>query len=202
MRASGLVTLMGILNLIVGGLGILIGSCSCTCVSAGFWAIGAVQDQSLPADERLEIEMIEYVIKEVPYYREVEIGRGVLTVLLSALLVISGLGLMNLEAWGRWLSLGCALLLMVLHLGYVLYEFEFVIPARERFEAKAPVVMSTSQELLASKLGIAVASFFFAGYGLILFLAMMSDAVKNTLQPPEPPPGDRPGGGESSIRKG
>jgi hypothetical protein len=70
--------------------------------------------------------------KQIPGYKAIKTVQGGLAVLLGLLVVLSGVGLLMLQGWGRWLALGWAVLDLlhgVIGMGFALF---IELPALEK----------------------------------------------------------------------
>jgi hypothetical protein len=109
----------GVTNIVVGALGLVFYCCSGLMVtilaaerSGALWAF-------LSDNLRILNPMVAAYI--------------VASLLICLLLLISGLGLLNLHNWGRLVSIVCAVLAILLNVWNVIFQLAFVGPTAQRF---------------------------------------------------------------------
>jgi hypothetical protein len=91
---------------------------------------GTPQQQDLAQQERRK-EITEQVnANRIPLYRAYTITNQVLSVLYSMVLLASGVGLLTLRSWARWLSVGYAACNLMGNLCVFGYTIAFFIPAQ------------------------------------------------------------------------
>lgn len=128
------VLVIAIFHLIFGGLGLLCGVCG------GIMdLVGTPNAQTGASAQQARKEVTEQVLSQrVPLYRAYTIGNRVSGVLTSLLLVAAGIGLLQLQSWGRWLSVGyAALSLLVNFIGFV-WTLAFFTPAYNEIFRRLP----------------------------------------------------------------
>src|SRR5438105_717931 len=113
------VTIIGISNIVFGGLGVLCGLCGISAYALG----GAVAGRDL----------VEHMNQRIPGWYFWEVGKIAVGLLLSILLIVAGIGLLNMRKWGRVLSFVYAILTLPLQVGYVLFQFLLAIPVAKEF---------------------------------------------------------------------
>jgi hypothetical protein len=67
--------------------------------------------------------------EKMPAYKEIQLGSLIANLLLSTLMIISGIGLLQMRAWGRTLSIVYALLSILNHIFTIVYGLAFSVPA-------------------------------------------------------------------------
>jgi hypothetical protein len=130
-RRSPFVLVMAIVNLVFGGLVFLCGICT-TAVNAGLVAFFAQQGAA-----NLQFnEYKTYMDKEAPGWMVIETSFGIFLLILAVMLVVAGIGLLNVRNWARWMCVAYAVGMIFLQLVNVTYELGVAIPAVNRFEAR------------------------------------------------------------------
>jgi hypothetical protein len=122
------VTVFAILNLVFGGLGLLFGSCA-----GGLQAIGmnAMPPPAAQAnDPTLQLQF--QLMKEIPHLNEVQLVNLLVIAGLSLGLLVSGLGLLLLQPWGRWLGLLTAAAVIPYALVWIGFQILVYAPAIDR----------------------------------------------------------------------
>jgi hypothetical protein len=119
------VTTLGVLNIVFGSLG-LVGSLCCGTV---FGIVYSAARTPTPGGLNLAEELLN-VRPFVTY----SIMQMLFSVLLSLLMLISGIGLLTVQNWGRILALITSTLTIFLSFAALIYLFVFVNPALEEYQ--------------------------------------------------------------------
>lgn len=127
------VTTMGVLNIIVGSLGLLFSCCG----GAGMYFLFSIPGRydnfnRRPINEYRD--MWDYMQTNLPLYAPVTIVSLVMGMLLAAVLLTAGIGLLNRQGWARITCIVYSVLSMVLLLAEVIFRLVFVLPALERWQ--------------------------------------------------------------------
>src|SRR5262245_28928026 len=107
MRKPGrpvLVTLLAILQMVIGGLTLACGVFSLVSVAAGSSA-ATVTITSGPNKTTRTYDTTEEMEKQTPGYKRFLLGGEVASILLHVAMIAGAVGLLTLHAWGWWLSL-------------------------------------------------------------------------------------------------
>ena len=175
-----IVTVMAILNMVIGGLGLLCGFCGLGAhlVIAGLGSTRTVGGGPNPIQD-----MLAYLNRELPGYQAIEIGRGALVLILGIVLIAAGIGLLMVQNWARWVSLVYGILSILLHTGYVVYELAFVKPATERWQklflqkqGLGALPPQSPAESLGTTVGVIGAGAVFIIYSLVLLVILFLPA--------------------------
>ncbi len=133
------VTVLAVFHFVFGGLGLLCGLCQ------GF---GAVVLAKAPADapqttpfgaqqDRFANEILKETRARAPWFTAYKVAEQAVHVVFSLMLIASGVGLLMVQSWGRWLSVTyAALRLLTLPLVFW-YTFAVEVPAQEAAVQKA-----------------------------------------------------------------
>lgn len=128
-KRPALVTVVAIINLSFGILGVLCLSC------AGFGLAMIVPAlQKAPAkpggpDPMRDLKDLFDVFDKIPGYSTVMLASGVLSLVMSAVLLASGVGLLKMRGWGRMLALAYAVYSLLSAVGMTAYSMAYVQPA-------------------------------------------------------------------------
>jgi len=120
------VTVMGILNIIFGSLGLLAILCLGTC----FGVVGAVDvERDMPGGINPLKLMWSY-----PEIKNYFIVSGVIGLITGTILLVSGIGLLRMRNWARIASIGYAVFTILFQLASFYYSIAHLNPAMERWE--------------------------------------------------------------------
>jgi hypothetical protein len=135
------VTVMGILNIVFGSLSLLCVACAGIIIMIALNA----DPRILPGGRNPMHDLWDFMKREAPSYQFFLILRLGLGVLLSVLLLIAGIGLLNMQNWGRGLSLVCAIIGTVFYIADMVYQLAVENPAAQRwatdFQRRNPGLM-------------------------------------------------------------
>jgi hypothetical protein len=136
---STTVQVIGILHLVFGGLTFVFGL-----VGGVMQAIGVTNFMpkmpapppragmpAFPTD--MAERLLRYMEEVLPFHRAALLTQAALALILSAILVIAGIGLLNKRPWGRKLSLAYGVLSIVFQIAGMVYTVAFMFPAMSDF---------------------------------------------------------------------
>ncbi len=133
-----MITTVAILNLIIGGLGLLCGVCGLGGIA---FSGGLLKMTGAAAGD-----VMAGINERVPGFYFWLFAKISLALVLSVLLVVAGIGLLNRKKWGRTLSLVYAVLTIPLQIAYVLFQLLLVQPANKEVLARVrPAPMAPGQ---------------------------------------------------------
>jgi hypothetical protein len=136
------ILVLAILHLVGGGLGLILSLCGCGGLLMSN-ALGSAiptmpQRPGQPPPPPNFNEIMKQMNDRVPGYRAFTFGSTGADFLLSVLLLAGGIGLLNVQPWGRWLSLVYAPISILVHLASFVYQLVWVLPATEAVYAQNP----------------------------------------------------------------
>ncbi len=133
-RRPTAVSVMAILNIIFGSLGLLLGICS----GFGMLLIASVPAVPLtPGGPPVNItkDLFDFMEREIPGYNAITIAQLVIGyLLLSGLLLAAGIGLLNRQHWARIACIVYGAVNIVLLLMDLVFKLAFVMPAMTRWQ--------------------------------------------------------------------
>jgi hypothetical protein len=146
------IMVIAILHLIFGGLGVFCFAVSGVMDVVGgqkaLARMGTPEQQRQAEAQRRRNEVTEQVHAErVPLYRVYTTTNKVLSVLFSFAMVASGLGLLYLQSWARWLSVAYAVLSLLANVLVLVYTLAFMNAAEAEVFRRLPP--QTDQEQMA-----------------------------------------------------
>jgi hypothetical protein len=110
---------MGVLNIVFGALFLLVCFCDGIMLVAG-------RDPDTMA-------MWEQMKDQVPGFVAVRAGGVLVHIVLFILLIVAGIGLLNMARWGRFLSIFYGVASILFELAMLIYQLGFINPAMSRF---------------------------------------------------------------------
>lgn len=176
----GAVTAAAILNIIIGVLGILCGLCG---LGANLFA-SALTSGAAPGNPggNPVADMMRSVEQQVPGYQVVEIGKQSLVLILAILVLIAGIGLLNLKGWARGLTIVYAVVTIFLHLGYAAYEIGLVMPAVEAWQKdfvrrQGGVAAPPMSNFGATGAGVIFGAFLYVAHAVAVLIILLLPGV-------------------------
>jgi hypothetical protein len=183
------VTVLAILFLVFGSLGLV--SSLCGCLSLGITQ-ASISDRKLasqvrgPFDPPPAPDLNDYYLQHVPVYLPYQVLTTFLSAIGSGVLLVGGMGLLGLRPWARWLALGYAGYTVVFTLLTVTYQLVFILRANAGFLEEAHRWQATYRPPgrgfvyvvndtwaywgIPLNLGLAVAALAFAGLIVLVLL--------------------------------
>lgn len=152
------ILVLAILHLVGGGLGLILSLCGCGGLLMSS-AVGSFKPPTLPARPGQPPppppppsynEVMKYMDAHVPGYRAFMIGSLALSFLLDIMLISGGIGLLSVQPWARWLSLGYAPLSILSRVVGFVYQLVWVLPATKAVYAKSMATTGFSSLLTAT----------------------------------------------------
>lgn len=137
------VLVIAILHFVFGGIALAFGLCGGAFQVAGgnqaFQPAG-VGGQQAKEQQQLQEDLQKALEEKVPAGKAVQYGNLGVDLLLSAMMIVSAIGLLKVLSWGRSLSIVYAVLSIIHKVFAAVYAFAFTIPATnevvEKFLAK------------------------------------------------------------------
>jgi len=105
-----------------------------------------------------------FVAKRAPAFKVVEISRASLLLVLCTIVIIAGIALFSVKGWARWLAVIGGTCIILLQVGYTVYTFGFVLPARELWQQQQEEQLKGSGGPFAPPRGASSQSGYKAGY--------------------------------------
>jgi len=129
------VTVIAILHFVFGGLGIVIGICSGVYVLAGGqnWMTSTTGTGPSGVSMQQMQDDFQKAMESGPAFHAVQVGTVAVDLAVSIIMIVSGIGLLNLRPWGRRLSIVYAGLSIALKLFETIYGIAFTLPAVNEF---------------------------------------------------------------------
>jgi hypothetical protein len=190
-RRPTALTVIAILNLILGGLGILFSAC-------GFAFMGTPLGESVVEWGRSQPGQVkgadwgsiqEEISERAPYYNEVIWGGMIGDSIASILLIVTGIGLLRVQNWARNLAIVYGTLQLLHTLLYATYTLAIVTPVMNELRAealaKAPLGFQGSMAdigLLSGIAGTVVGAVLSPIYPMIVLSVMFFPSVRRVFK--------------------
>jgi hypothetical protein len=181
------VLVIAILQLVFGGFGVVCGLCGAVGSLAGDpskWG-GQFGAQTDPAPAKLQELNKQIEEQKVPAAKAYHVINQVLNWVLSFLMIASGLGLLAMHSWARWLAVGYAALSLLLHCVVAIYTIAFLNPAMQEAFQQMPVQdQQRLQPILTVSLVVAYAMVFVMPiYPIAVLVVMLLPSTGRAFQP-------------------
>jgi hypothetical protein len=148
-RRPTAVLVIAILQLLFGGLGLFCSICGGVMDMTGMPRMQAQPADSRAVQQARRKEVTEQVLPErIPLYWAYTVTNRVSSLLSSILMVVSGVGLLLMRSWGRWLAVVYAALSLLVNLVGFVYTILFFNPAYAEVFRRLPP--QSDEEQLAS----------------------------------------------------
>jgi len=174
------VTVIAILHFVFGGLGLLMDTCTGAMLAAGGTGMFARAGQAGRPQELLQ-DMTRYVEENTPAAQAAQYGELAVDLVISILMIISGVGLLQMRSWGRALSIVYAVLSILLKLVIAVYAVAFRIPAVNEFISQHPNLKPDEALVLSyGKLGAVAGPIFdvlFMIYPIVVLVIMLRPSI-------------------------
>ena len=135
------VTVIAILQLVFGSLNLLCGLAGLATQGGRFNPAGGAGKEQ----EAFQKELEDAMAREMPNQKPVQVAETASSLVLSVLMLASGIGMLNLRPWGRLLGLVYAVLGMASTLAGLAYAVGVVMPALDRAAASVKVPKEQEQ---------------------------------------------------------
>ncbi len=171
-------TVMGIINIVAGGLGLV---CSLAGIGTNLFVMSMAKSAG---PNNPAMAQINYMNREAPGWQNIEIAHDVLVILISFLLLAAGIGLLMRKNWARWLSLLCAVGIIVLRLAYAVYKATVTIPVLERFQRMNAGAAGATGYRIGGYFGIGAVVAIWLAFSFALCITMLMPSAVEGCAPP------------------
>jgi hypothetical protein len=189
-RRPTAVTVVAVLSLVLGGLGLV---CSlCGTAGAAFFVIGYNNAPPPKPGEPDGMALFKIADEEMPNYKYVAGASLVFGIVMAAVLIVAGIGLLRMSPFARTLTIFFAVVWLLYTFASLAYQFAVVRPGAQEairkwveHEKARGLVMSRPQEEspLTSAIGPAIGTFLSVGFAATLLIVMMLPGVKRAFRP-------------------
>jgi hypothetical protein len=174
------VTVMGILNLVFGSIMLLCFMCNGIQVvmQLGGNRPGALNDPNDPTTK-----MLDFMKAEIPGFMTVQVLSLAVHLILTLILLVSGVGLLNMKGWGRIGSIFYAVSSVLVEIASLIYQLVYVNPVMNRWlqgefqRAKVPGMPDASFLSTLMNIGAVVGAVVLMTYAIILLIMMLLPKV-------------------------
>jgi hypothetical protein len=127
------VTTLGVLNIVLGSLGLLFGCCGGTGMAFMFNLSSSSSGSRGIQTVSPYQDMWDFMQRELPVYGAVTWASLVVSILMSAVLLAAGIGLLNRQGWARITCIVFGVFNILLVLADIVFRLAFVLPALDRW---------------------------------------------------------------------
>jgi hypothetical protein len=183
------VLVIAILNIIGGGLGLLGTVCSGGGQLLGGGKMFTGSTTAAPPGKQQEFTEFEeyqkraekFLNEELPGGPALKYGEMSVGLVLSVLMLVSGIGLLSMQSWARVLAILYAILSILHHLASLIFAVGFTLPAARDFFAKKPPgneMINTFASIMEIILIVSVVvGFLFIIYPIVVLILMLRPYV-------------------------
>ncbi len=180
-KPTNAILVIAILHLVGGGLGLLGSLCGLGSLLM-MDSLGSLPQPTFPTRPGQPApppmppgpnELMKTLNEQVPGYRAFTFGTVGLGFLLDIMLLTAGIGLLKVQPWARRLSLVYAAISIVYHLGSLIYQLVWVMPAMQAVYAKTPMPPGFSSLMTVSSGIGAFAGLIFIIYPIAVLVVML-----------------------------
>jgi hypothetical protein len=185
------VTVIAVLNLVFGGIGL---ACY-LCVGAGILLLVMAFEQAAAQDPKIRDlkEVLDSMSRHVPSLIPFTVGNLIFSLVMTILLVVSGIGLLRMQGWARVLSIFVAVATILEQIAGLVYRFTVLNPGlqawQREFLAKHPGAVIQENPLggqLSSAVGEILGIVLQLTYSIVLLVIMFTPTVVAAFRAPEP----------------
>lgn len=184
-------TVMGVLNIIFGSLGLLGTICGGVAMIGLFAMFSAAKGNMKPGEAEKVNELISLFLDNIPGFVPFLAITYIIGFILALGQLISGIGLLKMNEWARKMSLGIAAVAILVQLGSLGFTIAVLQPGVEKAQQaimaearkqnpNAPAV--PPQNPLASIGGSVIGSIFGLIYPIATFIVLMNPGVVAAFQ--------------------
>lgn len=192
-RRSTPLTVIAILNVVFGGLGLVcFGLTSITQLAGGQQAmtqLGTPEQRAQQQRQQVRHQIEQQVNEQrVPFYRVYTRTNSAFSTLFSLALLASGIGLLYLQPWARWLAVVYACLSILVEVLGLIFTVVWMMPAEQEVMRRMPP--ANEQERIAYSVAQVVAPgcpCMMALYPATVLLIMLLPSTGAALRPPRRP---------------
>jgi hypothetical protein len=180
------VLVVAILQIVFGALALLLNVCGGGFQLAGGNKVFMPQGNPQAAQQQQFQDDLENMLKErAPYYQATQYGGLVLGLAAAAVMIASGIGLLKMRRWGRWLAIGYACYSIASTILYMVYALTVTLPimrefvAQERLKPNLPPAQAMALNMMDT---MATAAAFvplvFLAYPVVLLIVLFLPQVR------------------------
>jgi hypothetical protein len=183
------VTVLAILNIVIGSLYLLVYSCCC----AGLLLIGVFLDRAAAQDEptRLFKDFVDALTAEAPSALIWLFGMLGIEIILAVGLLVGGIGLLRLQPWARLLCIMVAIAFLLAQVAWLIYEFTILQTALESARQQVARMGAPPDNPLPQDVSRLVIEVVEALYQVILLVFLLQPRIARAFKPEPALPDNR-----------
>jgi hypothetical protein len=126
------VTVIAILNIVFGGLGLL----CYACIGIGIVFLYGALSKAPAQDPQAQLlkDMLTSMKDEIPGFLPFLIGSSVFSLVMCIILIVAGIGLFSLQRWARVLCIFYSVATIATQIGFLIYRVAVLNPAVARWQ--------------------------------------------------------------------
>jgi hypothetical protein len=185
-----IVLVIAILHFVGGGLGATGAVCGLAAqgITGGkmFTGFGGQQGGQQATQVEVQKKLEQAMDEKMPGYKQVELWGMVSSLILSTLMIVSGIGLLQMRPWGRIVSIVYAVFSILNHIFTLIYTFAFTIPAMnaifQDMAAKDPQAKAVTSIMEFAVIAGTIVAALFALYPVFVLIVMLTPSVANAFR--------------------
>lgn len=217
------VLVFGILNLVLGSISLVGNLCCGAGFALGYVAMRSIYQQAPPEAQKELDDLWAAFSNNVPGLLGVMIGQVVVAVVMGVIQVMSGIGMVRVRSWGRWLCAIWGLLEVVFVIASLFYQMTYLYPGMQKatqdFEKwmekqeekqrkmgqtppprqKFNMMGGSSGNVIADNALSIIFSGLYLGYGALVFIVMVLPNTGKAIARYNGTDGEFPGQGQDDF---
>jgi hypothetical protein len=191
------IKVFGILQIVFGGLALLCSLLGALGLAMSFAMGGAAGGgAAAPNLKPQEKEMVEFqqslptIQDKQPGGKVVQYAQAGLDLVLSVVMIVSGIGLLQMQAWGRLLAIGYSVVSLLQKVFGIVYAVAFTIPATnqliETFAPKFPPAQTMASLFRMIAYATPIVMLVIAVYPTLVLIFMLKGSTARALRSDRP----------------
>jgi hypothetical protein len=187
--APASLTVIAILHFVFGGIGVLQDTC------AGAMMVAGINQMLVPGSSSPRgtpqfafIHDMQLAMERIPAYQLAQCVNLGGDLLISMIMIVSGIGLLRLRIWGRFLSILYAILSIAIKVFAVIYTVAFTLPAFNEFldahRQSAPEVQMMITMMTIITVVTPVVTVVYMIYPLVVLIIMLLPSTRAAFNEP------------------
>ena len=178
------VVVIAVLQIVFGALGACGALTTLSGLQQSLQSLNQQPQANAPGQPKISQQDVQKKFEEkIPHFDVIQKGEAAVNLVVSLIMLASGIGLLKLQQWGRMLAILYGILSIALHLWAVVFAFAFVMPAFTELTNEMTAQFGKDAALFAQIIQYSVMAAFVIGallviYPIIVLLIMLRPAVR------------------------